>query len=1179
MKVGEGKIQKLTIMTARRSARLSAPDADSAMPTRRGKGSKKVAAPAVRRSARSATAHDKSDSGDDDSEPNLSETRGKKAPAAKPSAKPRGRPGRRVAREIIEVSGSSENEEAAADEESEEDKPPPKKPRGRVTKPIVVDVDDAIENASDNPPKKRAAPRKRNTVSELEVHSAPAKKQRVATKKAAPVVDSDDGSELDDISWATAPKPSAAGKGKAKKLVSAVKARKVVALSDSSGSDFRASDEEEEEDDSSTDDARAPSDSEDDKPIRPSKPAGKAKAPPKPKREPVPARARKASPKKAAKREPRGPDDEPRPQNTEPEPTDPVYPLYNACYATSGRARCKACEQKLEKDELVISVTLEHSRFGINSYYKHVACSMLCDSVPLGGLAALSKNDEARLVALMAANRAAGMDDERIALREEDFIKREILPGKQPVPALTASLLPYQQEGLAWMVNQEAGPYRGGILADEMGMGKTIQAISCFLEQVRLDPADPMYQANGLLPGGTLIICPVIACMQWRSEIERFVAEGSVRVHIHHGPKRGKLAAALAMYDVVLTTFSIVESEGRKILGADKESCAYCGKLFLPEKLILHNKYICGPDAKKTAKQAKQQRGKAAKDKSFDGDGSSESDTPIAKKAKPMAKKPAKPVKKGSSPLHEIAWARIILDEAHYIKDRRCSTARSVFKLTSKFKWCLTGTPLQNRIGELFSLIRFLQVHPFAYYHCTQCKCEQIDFQMKGGSCDACHHSAMQHYSSFNKRILTPIQAYGYVAEGKVAMLRLQNDLLRHILLRRTKQSRADDISLPPKLIVVRRDALDEREKDFYESIYTQSKAQFNTYVSAGTLLNNYAHIFDLLIRLRQAVDHPYLVLQLSLHCVLTRDDQVIYSKSNPALQLPTPEVPAKRELPLSVDTEENAVVAPVCGFCHEEAEDVVTAECAHAFCKACVEDYMGSLLQNAKALCPTCEAPLTVNLAEEEVPPEELIDASSPRVLDGVSLKPRGKPTLLSKLPRLADFQSSTKIEALLEEIHRMKATDPSAKGIVFSQFVNMLDLIEHRLELANIRCVKLAGNMPMAMRDKLLTLFRDEPKLTIFLISLKAGGVALNLTVASHIFLMDPWWNPAAEHQAIDRTHRLGQFKPIRATRFIVANTIEDRILKLQEKKQLVFEGTVGSSTAALGRLTVEDLRFLFH
>lgn len=88
----------------------------------------------------------------------------------------------------------------------------------------------------------------------------------------------------------------------------------------------------------------------------------------------------------------------------------------------------------------------------------------------------------------------------------------------------------------------------------------------------------------------------------------------------------------------------------------------------------------------------------------------------------------------------------------------------------------------------------------------------------------------------------------------------------------------------------------------------------------------------------------------------------------------------------------------------------------------------------------------------------------------------------------------------------------------------------------------------------------------------------MALNLTVASHVILMDPWWNPAVEQQAQDRIHRLGQFRPIRVTRFIIGGTIEERILKLQEKKQLVFDGTVGRNTEALGRLTEDDLRFLF-
>lgn len=113
---------------------------------------------------------------------------------------------------------------------------------------------------------------------------------------------------------------------------------------------------------------------------------------------------------------------------------------------------------------------------------------------------------------------------------------------------------------------------------------------------------------------------------------------------------------------------------------------------------------------------------------------------------------------------------------------------------------------------------------------------------------------------------------------------------------------------------------------------------------------------------------------------------------------------------------------------------------------------------------------------------------------------------------------------------------------------------------------------------RETYLKAFKEDPGVVAILISLKAGGVALNLTVASHIYLMDPWWNPAAEYQAIDRAHRLGQQKPIRAVRFVVRNTVEERILRLQDKKRLVFEGTVGGDAAALGQLSEEDLRFLF-
>lgn len=284
----------------------------------------------------------------------------------------------------------------------------------------------------------------------------------------------------------------------------------------------------------------------------------------------------------------------------------------------------------------------------------------------------------------------------------------------------------------------------------------------------------------------------------------------------------------------------------------------------------------------------------------------------------------------------------------------------------------------------------------------------------------------------------------------------------------------------------IRKDRLDERENDFYEAIYTQSQAQFNTYVSSGTLLNNYAHIFDLLIRLRQAVDHPYLV---------------IYSKSNPALQLPSSAAPLVEEQPFDTNAGSSPEDERVCTICHEYLEDGVTAKCGHEFCRECVKEYIESLPAGGEATCPTCSKPLTVDLS----PPVETDlgnignEASNCRSPKAVNLSSFHRNSLLHRISDIHAFQSSTKIEALMQELELMRIRDPSGKAIIFSQFVNMLDIIQHRLQLGGIKCVKLSGNMTMAVRDRTIKSFRDDPTVTAFLISLKAGGVALNLTVAS--------------------------------------------------------------------------------
>lgn len=105
------------------------------------------------------------------------------------------------------------------------------------------------------------------------------------------------------------------------------------------------------------------------------------------------------------------------------------------------------------------------------------------------------------------------------------------------------------------------------------------------------------------------------------------------------------------------------------------------------------------------------------------------------------------------------------------------------------------------------------------------------------------------------------------------------------------------------------------------------------------------------------------------------------------------------------------------------------------------------------------------------------------------------------------------------VEELSKLRTEDSSLKSLVFSQFSSMLDLVERRLQLGGFKTVRLSGGMTPANRHKTILKFTDDPTIPVFLISLKAGGVALNLVEASRVFILDPWWNPAVELQAMDR------------------------------------------------------------
>ncbi|KAJ1920409.1 DNA repair protein rad16 [Mycoemilia scoparia] len=648
--------------------------------------------------------------------------------------------------------------------------------------------------------------------------------------------------------------------------------------------------------------------------------------------------------------------------------------------------------------------------------------------------------------------------------KTKERINKEKTAAEQPKD-LKLQLLPFQLESLSWMRKQEV-ELKGGILADEMGMGKTIQMISLLLSQPRVKP--------------TLVVAPTVALMQWKSEILQHT--DALSVYLYYGQQRTKDQDELLKHDVIITTFSVMESVFRK-----------------------------------------EQYGNRRKGE--------------------LIKEP--------SVLHGIKWARVVLDEAHNIKDRSCNTARSAFALNADRKWCLSGTPLQNRVGELYSLIRFLRADPFSYYLCRDCDCKLLSWRFADGNvCTDCNHASTRHICWWNHEILRPIQKYGASGRGLAAYSKL-GTLLDLFMLRRTKNERAADLGLPPRVVVTRRDYFNPEEEDLYVSLFTNTQRQFSTYAEHGTVLNNYANIFELITKMRLAVNHPDLLTYKLKQQNLMQDSESL-----------------------------------VCAICNEEAEDPIISKCKHIFCREDIRQYLETHI-SSNPKCPHCFADLTIDLSQMTYelpgknPESSLSNSLASRYGEDASLTTPQTTIYRKSIVNhidMARWRSSTKIEALVEELSKLRRSDATIKSIVFSQFVNFLDLVQWRLNRTGFSVCRLDGRMSPMQRDAVIKTFMTRPEYTVFLVSLKAGGVALNLIEASHVFICDPWWNPAVEDQAMDRIHRLGQRRPIKTTKLIVENSIESRIIELQKKKQDLFRSTIGKDSAALARLSEEDLQFLF-
>ena len=205
----------------------------------------------------------------------------------------------------------------------------------------------------------------------------------------------------------------------------------------------------------------------------------------------------------------------------------------------------------------------------------------------------------------------------------------------------------------------------------------------------------------------------------------------------------------------------------------------------------------------------------------------------------------------------------------------------------------------------------------------------------------------------------------------------------------------------------------------------------------------------------------------------------------------------------------------------------------------------------------------------------EQGIDRSQLTILQGL-MKLRqicDSPAILNEEEKYPN--NSIKLDELTREITENIGEH---KALIFSQFLGMLALIKEKLKENNVVFEYFDGSTSPPERQRAIQNFQENDECRVFLISLKAGGVGLNLTAADYVYIVDPWWNPAVEQQAIDRTHRIGQTKNIFAYRMICKDTIEDKILQLQDRKRILAKELIADDTSFVKSLSKEDVEYLF-
>ncbi|WVQ98513.1 hypothetical protein IAU59_005639 [Kwoniella sp. CBS 9459] len=740
------------------------------------------------------------------------------------------------------------------------------------------------------------------------------------------------------------------------------------------------------------------------------------------------------------------------------------------------------------------------------------------------------------------------------------------------LPGLRIQLMPHQVLGVDFMLKQEQNKrHLGGINGDAMGLGKTVQSIALLASNPSKDPKIK----------ATLIIAPLALLTQWKSEIESKCTPNLLRVLIYHGQKRPKSANILKQYDVILTTYGTLTSE------------------FGTEHTHKSKVKIDDPDA------------------------SEDDDFKVVKK---------------QGPLFKIKWYRCILDEAHIIRNKNTRATKACFALEAHYRWCLTGTPIMNSLDDLYPLLHFLCISPSRSWehfrdHISKVQKRRPKLAMKRAQAiiRSCCIRRNKESELNGKKLLelppkeTEVVTLAFTDEERQIYTAIENrfqvrfnsylrkgTVMKHYSIMLVMLMRLRQLTDHPWLLrrtpgsEVHQNDVVVTDEDLTSGIEAVKEDNISELARASTLCGG-----EFVERIKKAL--------------ADRQDRI-----NAA----------------ALANDEEGTREGDCSVCFDAfTEERITA-CGHSFCAGCLQDIFNTPagntdlsdedVQAGRRKCPMCRTVMdraklfraSAFLPEDEDDEDELDDEAEeeldrkPRIellgdddeyddgdrkgkrrasgaRDGSIPKKKAKSSAKGKAKAkpdpeesaaadadeldIEDVRPSTKMKRLGELIDQIEAQDPNQKIIVFSQFVQFIDLCSLFLTRRNVKHVQYVGSMKQTEREEALQEFnkpaneKGSPK--VILMSLKCGGVGLNLCVANHVICLDLAWNAATENQAVDRAHRIGQIRNVHVHRLVIENTVEQRIMALQESKQALSDGAMGEGTGGrLGRLSVNDLMRLF-